>query len=280
MWSNGKKCAVILSFDFDAESLWLSKNLSTPSFLSRGTYGARVGVPRLLGLLSKYGIRATFFVPAETARRHPGLVREIHLQGHEVGHHGDIHENPVNLEGDEERRILATGIETLEKITGKRPLGYRSPSWDLGKNSIRLLQEYGFLYDSSMMADDYNLYTVEDKGEPTPLVEVPVSWELDDAAHFLFMFRPVYYTGMSAPSKVYEIWATEFEGAYNSGGAFILTMHPQLIGRYHRFKMLETLIQHIARHPGVWFAPCSEVVSDWLKNQEKQGNQGKIGMVE
>ena len=270
MWSNGKKCAVILSFDFDAESLWLSKNLSTPSFLSRGTYGARVGVPRLLELLRKYGIRATFFVPAETARRHPDLVKEIHLQRHEVGHHGDIHENPVELKIEEERRILTTGIETLEKITGKRPLGYRSPSWDLGKNSIQLLQEYGFLYDSSMMADDYNLYYVEDKGKLTPLVEVPVSWELDDAAHFLFMFRPVYYTGMSVPSKVYEIWATEFEGAYEHEGAFILTLHPQIIGRYHRLKMLETLIQHIASHPGVWFATCGEVVSDWLLGQEKK----------
>jgi peptidoglycan-N-acetylglucosamine deacetylase len=270
MWSNGKKCAVILSFDFDAESLWLSKNLSTPSFLSRGTYGARVGVPRILKLLSKYGIRATFFVPAETARRHPDRVKEIHVQGHEIGHHGDIHENPVKVDIEEEKRILATGIETLEKITGKRPLGYRSPSWDLSNHSIQLLQEFGFLYDSSMMADDYNLYYAEDKGKRTNLVEVPVSWELDDAAHFHFTFTPVYYTGMSAPSKVYDIWATEFEGAYNNEGAFILTMHPQIIGRYHRLKMVETLIEHIARHPGVWFAPCSEVVSDWLKIEERR----------
>lgn len=268
MWSNEKKCAVILSFDFDAESLWLAKNLSTPSVLSRGTYGARVGVPRILKLLSRHDIRATFFVPAETARRHPDLVKEIHLQGHEIGHHGDVHENPVDLSIEEEKRILVTGIETLEKATGKRPLGYRSPSWDLGKNSIQLLQEYGFHYDSSMMADDYHLYYVEDKGKPTPLIEVPVSWELDDAAHFLFMFRPTYYAGMSEPSKVYDIWAAEFEGAYENEGAFILTMHPQIIGRYHRLKMVETLIQHIARHSGVWFATCSEVVSAWLKNQK------------
>jgi peptidoglycan/xylan/chitin deacetylase (PgdA/CDA1 family) len=175
---------------------------STPNIKEKIAKMIEEGKKPMICLLSRYNIRATFFVPAETARRHPDLVKEIHLQGHEIGHHGDIHENPVDLKIEEERRILATGIETLEKITGKRPLGYRSPSWDLGKNSVQLLREYGFIYDSSMMADDYHLYYVEDKGEPTHLVEVPVSWELDDAPHFLFMFRPVYYAGMSTPSKV------------------------------------------------------------------------------
>lgn len=267
MWTNGKKCAVILSFDFDAESLWASKSLKTPSVMSRGEYGARVGVPRILSMLDTYGIRATFFVPAETARRHTDLVREIVANGHEIGHHGNVHENPVKLEPEREGQILAMGIETLEKITGQRPMGYRSPAWDLSDNSIRLLQQYGFVYDSSMMADDFQLYFVKDKDQQTNLVEVPVSWELDDAPHFLFTFAPVYYSGMSAPSKVYEIWADEFEGAYNSGGAFILTMHPQISGRYHRLKMIKKLIDHISGHPDVWFATCSEVVDDWLKQQ-------------
>ena len=263
MWRNGKKCAVVLSFDFDAESLWMNKNLTTPSVMSRGEYGARVGVPRILPMLEKYAIHATFFVPAETARRHGDVVRAISAHGHEIGHHGDVHENPVKLDAGEEERVLVTGIETLEKITGRRPTGYRSPAWDLSDNSIGLLQQYGFVYDSSMMADDFNLYFVKDRGEPTNLVEVPVSWELDDAPHFMFTFAPVYYSGMAAPSKVYEIWAAEFEGAYNSGGAFILTMHPQIIGRYHRLMMVETLIQKIACHPDVWFATCAEVVDDW-----------------
>ena len=241
----------------------MNKNLTTPSVMSRGEYGARVGVPRILPMLEKYAIHATFFVPAETARRHGDVVRAISAHGHEIGHHGDVHENPVKLDAGEEERVLVTGIETLEKITGRRPTGYRSPAWDLSDNSIGLLQQYGFVYDSSMMADDFNLYFVKDRGEPTNLVEVPVSWELDDAPHFMFTFAPVYYSGMAAPSKVYEIWAAEFEGAYNSGGAFILTMHPQIIGRYHRLMMVETLIQKIACHPDVWFATCAEVVDDW-----------------
>jgi peptidoglycan/xylan/chitin deacetylase (PgdA/CDA1 family) len=268
MWRNGKKCCVILCFDFDAESLWVAKNLTTPSFMSRGEYGDRVGVPRILSLLQKHAVVGTFFVPADTARRHPDTVRAIHDRGHEIGHHGDTHESPVRLGLEEERRVLLTGLETLEKLTGERPRGYRSPAWDLGPNSIRLLQEYGFLYDSSMMGDDFQLYKVRENGEETGLVEVPVSWELDDAPHFLFTFSPVYYAGMSAPSKVFEIWKTEFQGAYESGGAFVLTMHPQIIGRYHRMKMLEELIQYISGHQDVWFASCSEAVTEWLEQKK------------
>jgi len=270
MWRNGKKCAVVLTFDFDAESIWLAKNMRTPSVMSRGEYGARVGVPRILSMLDEYGIEATFFVPAETARRHTDIVKEISAKGHEIGHHGNVHENPVKLELSQEERILAEGIETLEKITGRRPVGYRSPAWDLSDNSIGLLEKYGFVYDSSMMADDFRPYLIKDKGRQTNLVEVPVSWELDDAPHFLFTFAPVYFSGMSAPSKVYEIWAAEFEGAYDSGGAFILTMHPQITGRYHRLKMVKQLMDHIVGHPDVWFTTCSGVVGDWLKkNQQK-----------
>lgn len=267
MWNNGQKCGVVLCFDFDAESMWAAASLTNPALLSRGEYGARVGVPRILSLLDKYGIRATFFVPADTARRHPELVKEIHARGHEIGHHGDVHESPLKLELDEEKRILDTGFETLEKVTGERPRGYRSPGWELSPNSIRLFHEYGFLYDSSMMGDDFQLYLIRDNGKETDVVEIPVSWELDDAAHFLFNFRPGYFVGLSAPSKVYEIWATEFDGAYANEGAFTLTMHPQVIGRYHRLLMLERLIRYIAGHAGVWFATCTEVATDWLKQQ-------------
>lgn len=269
MWMKDKKCCVLLCFDFDAESLWIKKSLTTPSFLSRGEYGANVGVPRILSLLKKYSIRATFFVPAETVRRYGDIVKEIHSKGHEIGHHGDVHESPVKLNIEEEKKVLVTGIETIEKITGKRPLGYRSPSWDLSDNSIRLLQEFGFLYDSSMMGDDFNLYFIKDRGKITNLIEVPVSWELDDAAHFFFTFSPVYYTGMSEPSKVYDIWATEFDGAYLDEGVFVLTMHPQFMGRYHRLKMLEKLIHYISGHPAVWFSTCTEAVTDWLEQQKR-----------
>lgn len=266
MWSNNNKCAVILSFDFDAESMWTSLGFGTPTPLSRGEYGARVGVPRILALLEKYEIPATFFVPGDTIRRHREVVKDIHARGHEIGHHGDVHESPPNLSLDDEKRVLDAGIEEIESIIGERPKGYRSPAWDLSSNSVRLFQEYGFLYDSSMMGDDFRPYLLTDDGKETDVVEIPVSWELDDAPHYLFNFMP-YVAGMSAPSKVYEIWSAEFEGAYESGGVFTLTMHPQISGRYHRLQMLEKLIQHISDHEDVWFATCSEVAADWRQRQ-------------
>lgn len=263
MWTNGKQCAVALSFDFDAESLWATFNLTSPTFMSRGNYGAKVGIPRILQLLDKYDIRATFFVPADTARRHQEAVKEIHARGHEIGHHGDLHESPAKLEHAEEKRVLEVGLDTLEKLVGERPQGYRSPAWDLSQNSAQLLEEYGFLYDSSLMGDDFHLYPLKAGERETRVVELPVAWELDDAPHFLFNFFPVYLVGLSAPSKVYEIWASEFDGAYANNGVYVLTMHPQIIGRWHRMVMLERLIQYIAGHAGVWFARCADIVTDW-----------------
>lgn len=263
MWNNGKKCAVVLGFDFDAESMWATPRSGTPTPMSRGTYGARVGVPRVLELLNKYDIKATFFVPADTGRRHPDRVREIFDHGHEIGHHGDSHKSPVRMDRDIEKQGLEVGVETLQKLTGVAPKGYRSPSWDLSPNSAGLFEEFGFLWDSSMMADDFQLYRLEDDGRATDIVEIPVCWELDDAPHFMFNFSPAYYSGLSAPSKVYEIWASEFDGAYLNEGVFVLTMHPQIIGRYHRIVMLEKLIQYILTHQDVWFATCTELVEDW-----------------
>jgi peptidoglycan/xylan/chitin deacetylase (PgdA/CDA1 family) len=223
MWPNGKKCAVMLGFDVDAESLWISMNMDSPTPLSRGSYGARVGAPRILDLLDRYSLPATFFVPADTARRHPALVQEIHGRGHEIGHHGDVHESPRELDREAERRVLEIGLETLEKL--------------------------------------------QDGDRETGIVEIPVAWELDDAPHFLFRFYPKYLAGLSAPSKVLEIWASEFDGAYASEGVFVLTMHPQITGRYHRVVMLEELLQYMVGHPGVWFATGSQVVEEWLKGR-------------
>ncbi|MBI4588626.1 MAG: polysaccharide deacetylase [Candidatus Rokubacteria bacterium] len=246
-------CTVLLTFDFDAEALWEgSFGVTTPSTLSRGAYGANLGLPRILALLERYGLPATIFVPGITAERYPDLVRRARDAGHEVGHHGYLHVSPATQTEEEERAALEKGLEVLQKLTGERPLGYRSPSWELSRHSLRLLAEYGFLYDSSLMAWDAPYFVPADDGART-LVEIPISWELDDAPYFLFAFRPAYRVGLADSDRVFEIWRVEFEAAYAEGGTVCYTMHPQIIGRHHRLRMLERLIQHIRQYPGARF---------------------------
>jgi peptidoglycan/xylan/chitin deacetylase (PgdA/CDA1 family) len=223
-----------------------------------------------LGLLDSYGIEATFFVPGITVSRYPEIVQEIRDKGHELGHHGYTHHSPTRLSLDEEKAALEKGLEALDRAAGVKAKGYRSPSWDLSRHSVRLLRHYGFLYDSSLMGDDFRLYALDWDGDGNELVEVPVSWELDDAPHFMFNFSPKYRAGLSSPSKVFEIWASEFEGAYAEEGVFTLTMHPQIMGRYHRLKLLEKLIDLMRSRPGVHFTTCEAAVQDWLENRKPQ----------
>ncbi len=266
--------AVCLSFDFDTMSASIFRGQTTPTWLSRGEFGARVGVGRVLDLLAAYGIRATFFIPGYTADSFPEHVRRIHAAGHEIGNHGYLHEPPAQAGGDAEaeRAILRKGNDALWRATGVTPAGYRSPSWDLSEHSVRLLAEEGFLYDSSLMADDFRPYLCRDGDQLNPesgyvmgteseLVELPVSWILDDFPYF--ELRP-QNSIMAAPSHVYEIWQGEFNYAYEhvEGGQFILTMHPQVIGRGHRIRMLEKLIRHIRAHPGIRFVTMQEVAEE------------------
>lgn len=265
MWQAQTGCLVALTFDFDAESLWLSFGLDTPSALSRGAYGANEGVPRILKLLEKYHLPATFFITGDSADRHPDRVRDILAAGHEVGHHGYLHEPPHLLQPDEERRVIERGLEALAKH-GVKPEGYRSPSWELSKATYPLLEEYGFRYDSSMLARD-TPYWVDIDGRQTEIVEVPSAWELTDSAHFFFGFNPKYLVGLSAPSKVEEIWKGDFDGAYADGGTYVLTLHPQIIGRHHRMRLLERTITYIQERADVRFVQMHEIADAFRAQQ-------------
>ena len=266
MWPKNNVCAAVLTFDFDAESLWRGTvGVHTPAPLSRGKYGATIGVPRILKLLDKYDIKATFFVSGNAAEMYPKIVKEIHRRGHEIGHHGYMHESPVKLKPEEEKAILEKGTSILFNITGEKPLGYRSPAWDFSPNTARLLKEHGIIYDSSLMADE-KPYEIKVNGTQT-LLELPVDWVLDDAPYFLFMFFPTYISGTASPSKVYETWKSEFDGYYEDGGCYILTMHPQIIGRSSRIAILEKLIQYIRSKPRVWFTRCIDVANYWLNKK-------------
>ena len=259
---SGAPPTVCLTFDFDAISLWVGPYAATsPSAISRGEFGA-VGVRRILRLLDRFGIPGTFFVPGHTVETYPDHARAIVAAGHEVGHHGYLHENPLALGTRErERAVLERGLEVLDRVLGVRPAGYRSPAWDNSPFTLELLLELGFRYESSLMGDDFTPYwcRVGDMaepdgpyrfGRPVGLVELPVSWLLDDFPHFEYVSLPAHglrLPGLSAASKVEEIWRDEFDFMRRDvpGGVMTITMHPQVIGRGHRLLMLERLVEHM-----------------------------------
>ena len=268
VWPESKKMAVVLSFDLDAESLWTArdaKNLERPVTLSQGEYGPRAGVPRILKLLKKYDLKATFFVTGWAMEKHPEVVESIVADGHEVGHHGYHHEWLDNVTLEEEKSIMAKGLSLIKDFTPERPAGYRSPSWEFTPHTVRLLKENGFKYTSNMMnADLPYLHSLD--GKEIPLVELPVSWIMDDAPYFLYSTRLVGRT-ITDPNHVYSIWEQEYSGFYDEGLCFVLTMHPQITGRPSRTAMLERLIRRMRSDPGVWFATGKDVAEFWLKKR-------------
>ena len=257
VWPGGARVAVALSFDFDNETVSLRDNNTSASNLSRGQYGSRAGLPRVLDLLERRGIRASFFIPAVSALIYRDDVARIVDGGHEIGVHGWIHERNSMLPGDEERRLIQQSVDTLTELAGSRPVGLRTPSWDYSPNTLQIVRDLGFLYDSSLMADDWP-YEIVANGEPTGVVELPVEWILDDAPYFGFS-RYSAIRPHTTPDDVLSIWTAEFDVAHAERGMFLLTMHPHVIGHRSRIVMLERLIDHMERVGGVWYATHEEV---------------------
>jgi peptidoglycan-N-acetylglucosamine deacetylase len=265
-WPQGSRVAVALSFDFDNETPALRDGQTSPGVLSQGEYGARAALPRVLDLLERHKIPATFFVPAVSAKLYPEQMKRIVGAGHEVGLHGWIHERNSLLEEADERDLMQRASAALTEITGKKPVGLRTPSWDYSPNTAKLVKELGLLYDSSLMADD-SPYEVVIEGKPTGIVELPVEWILDDYPYFA-MDRFGSSRPHSAPSHVLEIWKAEFDRAHEEGGLFVLTMHPHVIGHRSRITMLEELVKHMRARPGVWFA-THEQVARYVKDNAR-----------
>ncbi|MFC4168887.1 polysaccharide deacetylase family protein [Teichococcus aestuarii] len=263
-WPNGARCAVALSFDADHETIPLRDSDESPMRISQGQYGARQGVPRIRRLLERQGIKASFFYPAVSALLHPEEVRGVAEAGHEIGIHSWIHEANTTLPPGMERELTLRAAETLEKVSGTRPVGIRTASWDFSVDTMSIIREMGLLYDSSLMADD-EPYELMADGEPTGIVELPPEWIRDDAVYF----NMVRFSGLrpyTPPSAVEEIFKAEFDGAYAEGGTFLLTMHPHVIGHRSRITLLERVIEHIKGHEGVWFATHAEL-AQWCKDQ-------------
>jgi peptidoglycan/xylan/chitin deacetylase (PgdA/CDA1 family) len=256
-WKDGARVAVALSFDSDHESSTLRWGENSPGKLSQGQYGGRVAIPRIRQLLAKYDVPASFFVPAVVAKIHPDEQRCLTDEGHEIGIHGWIHELNSKLPPTDERDLMMRAADALEKICGKRPVGMRTPSWDFSPHTLAFVRELGLIYDSSLMADD-EPYELTEDGEATGIVELPVEWIRDDAVYFN-MDRFSALRPYTPPSSVLEIFMAEFDGAYEEGGMFLLTMHPHIIGHRSRIRVLDMLIQYIRGHADVWFATHAEI---------------------
>ena len=256
-WKGGARVAVGISFDSDHESGELRDGGKSLGRMSMGQYGARAGIPRIMKLLEKHSVPASFFTPAVVALLYPDEQKRAVDGGHEIGIHGWIHELNSILPGEIERDLMLRSADTLEKVTGVRPLGIRTPSWDFSPNTLQIIREMGLLYDSSLMADD-DAYELNEDGKPTGVVELPPEWIRDDAVYFN-MHR---FTGLrpyTPPSAVLEIFTKEFDVAYEEGGMYILTMHPHIIGHRSRLSLLDELIQHRKTKTGVWFATHADI---------------------
>ena len=258
-WPGGARCAVALSFDSDHETNELRDGGRSIGRMSWGQYGSRVGVPRILALLNATQVPATFFVPAVAALLHPDEQRRVIAEGHEIGLHGWIHELNSILPEQDERELHLRASDTLTQITGVRPVGMRTPSWDFSPATLTIQREMGLLYDSSLMADD-DPYELVQQGEATGIVELPVEWIRDDAVYFN-MNRFQALRPYTAPSTVLDIFRREFDGAWDEGGLFLLTMHPHVIGYRSRLFILRELIAHMQARGSCWFATHRDIAA-------------------
>lgn len=273
---DGVRLAVSVGADFDAQSLWMGTFRSeSPSLMSRGEFGAEVGVPRLLSTFRARGIRTTFFIPTHTMQTFPAAVESIVTDGHEIAAHGVYHEYVPKLEEDEERRLIELQIRLHEEHVGRRPVGYRSPAFDHSTSTMHLLEEYEFAWDSSLMGRDFEVYRPKfiesfDRergnafGRETSLLEFPVSWYLDD---FPDLENHAASPSMQDTDVVLRRWIDSFDFAYErcSDGVVSLAVHPQTIGRAQNLLMLERFLDHVQSHEGVLFAPLSQLAGCWVE---------------
>lgn len=265
-WKNGARLAVALAFDSDHETSELRDGGKSIGRLAWGQYGNRIGIPRILSLLERHGVPASFYVPAVTALLHPDEQRAITAAGHEIGVHGWIHELNSVLNYKDERYLMERSIDTLEKICGVRPKGLRSPSADFSENTLQLLVELGFTYDSSLGADD-DCYELMLNGKPSGVVEIPFEWVRDDAVYFM-MHRHQGLRPYTPPSDVFDIFRRELDAAHAEGGLFELTMHPHVITYRSRIWIVEEIIKHAKALGDVWFATHADIV-EWAKEHSE-----------
>ncbi|WP_142861064.1 polysaccharide deacetylase family protein [Salinigranum halophilum] len=273
------QATVCLSYDFDAVSTWLWSydSWDEPTRHSRGVFGAEVGAPRLLDLHDKYDVPATWFVPGHTIESFPEICGEVWDRGGDIQHHGWSHTGPATFESEEDERAdVERAVDNIVDLTGRKPTGYRSPAWDFSSHTLDILADIGIRWESSKMASDFTPHYVYGgweappdgpyvRGEPTDIVELPVSWQRDDWPPFTFTWARPHRMGYVSEDSIFRRWYDQFDWMYENvdDGVFILTMHPQVIGQAHRIMRLEALIQHMSTKPGVEFKLMDTVAEEW-----------------
>jgi peptidoglycan/xylan/chitin deacetylase (PgdA/CDA1 family) len=274
----GKRVAVAIGADFDAHCLWKGVfDRTSPSYLSRGEFGAEVGVPRLLDLFKRYDVRATFCTPGHSMMTFPHRMAQILEAGHEVAAHGCYHESIPTLEPARERELMERQLEQYAQIVGGRPRGYRSPAWDYSETTLSLLEEYGFEWDSSLMGREFEPYhprrvkvnweSASEFEPPSRILEIPVSWYLDDWPAMEHV--PGAARGLGDHEVMHDRWKSIFDYARGLGtpAVYPLTIHPQCSGRSHIVAMLERLIGYMSSFDDVWFASLSDVYDCWTDDE-------------
>jgi peptidoglycan/xylan/chitin deacetylase (PgdA/CDA1 family) len=265
-WPDGARCAVALSFDCDHETFELGAGGRAVGRLAWGEFGRRVGVPRILDVLRRHAVSASFFMPAVCAEIDPGETLRILAEGHEIGLHGWIHENNSLLDPATERELILRAQDVLTRLIGVPPVGFRSANWDLSPHTIEIVAELGLLYDSSLMADE-DPYELLVDGRLSGVVEIPVEWLRDDAVYLMFNRTPATRP-WTPPDDVFNIFRRELDAAYSEGGLFQLVMHPFVIGYRSRIWILEALIEHAKQLGDVWFATHADVAR-WVRNETR-----------
>jgi peptidoglycan/xylan/chitin deacetylase (PgdA/CDA1 family) len=262
-WPNGARVAVCLSFDDDTEAPLLRDGITSPTSLSNSDFGAETGTARILAMLDHYQVPATFFLTGVDALLHPEMLAAILKSGrNEIGVHGWIHEFTPRLPDGEEERLLDRAIDYLTTVTGKRPVGYRAPSWAFSPVTLDLIRKKGFVYDSSLQAMD-EPYEIVSNGKPTGLVELAIDWTLTETP----------YLGQNghlpSPELLFHLYKEEFDGAYREGTMFVLTLHPFVSGHRAPMGHLSELVAYMKSKPGVWFATGAQVAA-YLRDQPRR----------
>ncbi len=260
-WKEGARCAVALSFDSDHETNELRDGGTSLARLCWGQYGA-LGVERIRAILTRHAVPATFFVPGVTALLHPDEQRALVAEGHEIGMHGWIHEVASGLAPSEERELMLRAADTLEQVTGRRPVGVRAPSFEISRETLAIAEEMGLSYDASLMGRD-DPHEILLDGERLRLIEIPAAWVRDDGA-YLWIERFQALRPYTPPADVFDIFRRELEAAHADGGLFQLLMHPHVIGYRSRIWILDEIIRHAKALGSVWFASHAEI-AEWSR---------------